>query len=111
MATTDQLREILSRHRGLKNAIRVQTLAELLGTDPRQVRRLKRELADEMLIGSSCDATNPGYFLPETQEEIDATLMNYRARIRALFSLIKATQGAAGIEQFMTQMRLEFGGS
>lgn len=109
MATVDHLRRILERHRGRAQAIRVKTLAELLDTDERRVRLLKRELAETMLIGSSCDTNHPGYFLPESQEEIDATLGNYRARITALFALIKATQGAAGVNRAIAQLRLEFG--
>lgn len=108
MATTDQLRSILERHRGIHRAIRVKTLAELLDTDERRVRMLKRELADTMLIGSSCDPLHPGYFLPETQEEVEETLRNYYARIRSLFALVKATKGTPEVHRFCTQLRLEF---
>lgn len=110
MATKAQLQSILQRHRGARNAIRVKTLAELLGAHERKVRLLKRELADEMLIGSCCQADHPGYYVPETQDEIDATIGNYYARVRALFGLILATQGAPGIQRFMQQLTIEFEG-
>ena len=100
-------KDILERHRGAANAIRVRTLAELLGTTERNVQYLMRELAETVLIGSTCNAKKPGYFLPETQDEVDATIAQYRSRIRELFALIRATMGAAGLESMMEQLRLE----
>jgi hypothetical protein len=96
MATPAQLHAILARHKGAANAIRLRTLAELLETSERKVQFLKRELAETVLIGSTCNARCPGYFLPETQAEVDATLAQYRSRIRELFALIKATMGTTG---------------
>lgn len=106
--TTAHLKAILEQHRGMQNAIRVKELAILLGMDERKVRELKRELAEEMLIGSSCDRANPGYYVPVCEEEITATLANYYARIRSLFALVKATKGAPEMERFIRQLRLEF---
>lgn len=109
---TDDLKhrfqQILSQRRGLANAIQVRELAVRLDTSERLVRSLKRELADEgLLIGSSCDARCSGYYLPETSDEIQATLLNYEARLRSLAKLIRATKGAAGFSTFLEQLSLE----
>lgn len=110
LATVTTLQAILSQHRGKRNAIQVRALAEKLETDQRRVRMLKRELAEFMLIGSSCDAKSPGYYVPETAAEIDETIANYYARIRALAALIRATKGAAEAASFFKQLHLEFQG-
>lgn len=107
MATTAQLRTILERHRGARNAIRLRTLAELLETSERHVQVLKRELAETMLIGSTCNPRRPGYYIPETADEVEATLAQYRSRIRELFGLIKCTMGAAGLANLVEQLQLE----
>lgn len=105
--------QILHRHHGARNAIQVRELAGKLGVGEtrngeRIVRVIKREVADSgVLIGSSC-GRQPGYFIPESPEEIQATLANYEARLRSLVQLIRATRSAAEFKQFMGQLSLEY---
>lgn len=74
----------------------------------RIVRVIKRDVADSgVLIGSSCGRM-PGYFIPETQEEIQATLGNYEARLKSLAALIRKTKGAAGFKAYLGQLAMEF---
>lgn len=104
---------ILRRHRGARHAIQVRELAGRLGlgeghNGQRLVQLVKRELVDSgTLIASSC-GKQPGYFIPETPEEIAATLGNYEARIRSLAQLIRKTKGASEFKQFMGQLQMEF---
>lgn len=105
--TAGDLELVLSRHRGKRNAIKVRSIATCLGVDERTVRHLKRELAETMLIGSSCDRNHAGYYIPETQAEIDDTLANYYSRMRAIAELIKATKGAPEVARLMRQIELE----
>jgi hypothetical protein len=105
--------QILTRHRGARNAIQVRELAGRLGlgeghNGQRMVQIIKRELVDSgTLIASSCGRQS-GYFIPDTQEEIRATVANYEARLRSLVSLIRATKGAAEFKTFMGQLTMEF---
>ena len=105
--------QILARHRGARNAIQVRELAGRLGlgeghNGQRMVQILKRELVDAgTLIASSC-GKQPGYFLPDTPEELKATIGNYEARIRSLAALIRATKGAAGFKEFVGQLLMDF---
>ena len=105
--TAGDLELVLSRHRGKHNAITVRDIAIRLGVDERTVRRLKRELAETVLIGSSCERNHAGYYIPETQSEIDDTLANYYSRIRAIAELIKATKGAPEVARLMRQLEME----
>lgn len=105
--------QILHRHHGARNAIQVRELAAKLGVGEtrngeRIVRVIKREVADSgVLIGSSCGRQS-GYFIPETQEEIRATLGNYEARLKSLAALIRKTKGAAGFKEYLGRLAMEF---
>lgn len=108
-----RFRQIMARHRGARNAIQVRELAGRLGlgeghNGQRVVQIVKRELVDEgVLIASSCGKQS-GYFLPETNEEVQATLKNYENRIKSLAALIRKTKGAAGFKEYLGQLAMEF---
>jgi hypothetical protein len=110
---TARFLQILHRHRGARNAIQVRELAGRLGlgeghNGQRIVQIIKRELVENgTLIGSSC-GKQPGYFIPDTADEMKATLQNYEARLRSLVALIRATKGAAEFKTFMGQLAMEF---
>ena len=54
-----------------------------------------------------CSASH-GWYSPSSSEEIEATLRNYKARIRSLARTIRYTEGAAGFKQFVGELALEF---
>jgi hypothetical protein len=89
---------ILQAHRGLARAVSVADLAEQLGlgrekAGQRRVQMLKRELVEQGYpIGSSCSTGNGGYYWPETQAEVEATLRQYSHRFYSLSVLIKQTR-------------------
>lgn len=107
-----RFRQIMGRHRGAKNAIQVRELAGRLGlgeghNGQRLVQIVKRELVDAgVLIASSCGKQS-GYFLPETQEEVEATLKSYESRLRSLATLIRKTKGAAEFRAYIGQLALD----
>ena len=110
---TDLEREflrVLDRHRGIHDAISVADLSIALRVSTRKVRQLKKSLVEEhgILVGSSCDSEDGGYYKPVTADEVSRTVANYKARIRSLVTLIKKTEGAAELSAFMAQLRLEF---
>lgn len=108
-----RFRQIMARHRGAAHAIQVRELAGRLGlgeghNGQRMVQIVKRELVDEgLLIASSCGKQS-GYFLPETQAEVEATLRNYENRLKSLAVLICKTKGAAGFKAYLGQLAMEF---
>lgn len=73
---------IISKHRGLDNAISGRELSEELNTKPRMVRTIFNHLLMDhlMLLASSDKPNNYGYFLPETKEEIENFQQNFRKR-------------------------------
>lgn len=59
-------------------------LAEEFGINLRKVQWVIEELRDaDYKIGSSMDASNPGYFLARNAEELSETAEHYRSRARA----------------------------
>lgn len=105
---------ILQRHRGARNAIQVCDLTLLLGLEltdgnERIVRGVKRALVDEgHLIASSCGRV-PGYYIPETAEELRDPLRNYEARFKSLAILIAKVKGSAALKGLWGQLELEIG--
>lgn len=84
--TTATLKAVLKS--GATNGQSVETLAFLLDTTPRAVRKLSGELIEE---GTPvCSHPKTGYYLASTWEEIDATAEFLRSR--GLSSLAKAKQ-------------------
>ena len=108
-----RFRQIMARHRGAARAIQVRELAGRLGlgdghNGQRMVQIVKRELVDDgLLIASSCGKQS-GYFLPETDAEVQATLKNYENRLKSLAVLICKTKGAAGLKAYLGQLAMEF---
>ncbi len=109
-----ELLRILDRHRGASTAIQVCDLTLALGfelteANERIVRQLKRDLVDEgHLIASSC-GKRPGYFIPETAEEMKEPLRNYKARALSLLVMIKKIEGIAALRGLFGQLELELG--
>lgn len=84
--TTESLKRVLLR--GAKNGRNVEILAQVLDTTPRAVRKLTDELIEE---GTPvCAHPSTGYYIAETQEEVDAVADFLRQR--GLHSLTKAKQ-------------------
>lgn len=82
--TTAALQSALKR--GAGNGQSVETLARLLDTTPRAVRRLTDELIEE---GTPvCAHPSTGYYIAATQEEVDGVAEFLRQR--GLHSLAKA---------------------
>lgn len=104
---------ILSAHPGMGCAISVAEMASRLGferdkTGQRQAQEIKRAVVERgVLVGSSCGKSH-GWYRPVTNQEIQATLGQYKARIRSLVELIKMTEGAAGVKAFVGELALEF---
>lgn len=111
----DMFLAILSRHRGLAQAISVPDMAELLGFGRDKLAQRKAQhikaavVAAGTCVGSSCGKSH-GWFLPVTPDEVQSTVAQYTARIRGLAALIRQTQGAAGVREFLGQLQMEFGG-
>lgn len=105
---------VLDRHRGLAHALSVPDMAEALGLGrdkpgQRLAQRVKASVVEAgHLVGSSCRSGASGWYLPETAEEIDATVAQYRHRITALARLLRQTEGAAQCQAFLGQLALEF---
>ena len=100
---------ILSAHKGLAQAISVADMAARLNVSPRQAQQIKKLAVEEhgIPVGSSCGSTH-GWFYCETQEELNATCAQYENRIRSLAQLVRRTKGAAGFQQFVGELALEF---
>jgi hypothetical protein len=99
---------ILSGHKGLAQAISVADMAGRLNVSTRQAQKIKELVVERgMLVGSSCGKSH-GWYAPATQQEIQATLGNYKARIRSLARTIRYTEGAAGFSKFVGELALEF---
>jgi hypothetical protein len=104
---------ILSTHRGLAQAISVAEMAGQLGFERDKAGQRRAQLvkaaavAAGHLVGSSC-GLNHGWYQPESDAEIQATLGQYKARIRSLAALIRQTEGAAGVKTYLGQLAMEF---
>jgi hypothetical protein len=99
----------LHAHRGLRNAISVPSMAAQLGVSTRTAQDIKKRLVEQhgISIGSSCGKQH-GWYLPETQSEVEATMKQYRNRVRSLCVLIAKTTAAANLSGVMRQLALEF---
>lgn len=76
--TSAQLLSILSRHTGRGNGIAVETLANMLGVQARQVRTHVSELRLEGV--AICGTPKTGYYIASTPEELDETCQFLRHR-------------------------------
>lgn len=104
-----QFLSILQDHRGLKSAISVPSMAAQLGVSTRLAQDIKKSLVEQhgVSIGSSCGKRH-GWYLPETQGEVEATMRQYRNRVKSLCVLIAKTTAAANLSGVMRQLALEF---
>jgi hypothetical protein len=84
-------------------------MAAQLGVSTRMAQDVKKSLVEQhgISIGSSCGKQH-GWYLPETQGEVDATMKQYRNRVRSLCVLIAKTTAAANLSGVMRQLALEF---
>lgn len=100
---------ILQAHRGLKRAVSVPSMATHLGISTRTAQDIKKILVEQhgISIGSSCGKQH-GWYLPETQGEVEATMKQYRNRVKSLCVLIAKTMAAANLSGVMRQLALEF---
>jgi len=104
---------ILSAHRGLAQAISVADMAGRMGFGREKAGQRKAQLVKAAavdaghLIGSSCGASH-GWYVPESDAEVQATVGQYKARLRSLAVLIRQTEGAAGVKTYLGQLAMEF---
>lgn len=103
---------ILSAHKGISRAISVADMAGRLGFErdksgQRRAQMIKAAVVEAgHLVGSSCGASH-GWYQPETEAEVQATIAQYEARIRSLARLILKTKGADGFRQYLGQLQME----
>ena len=82
----DAVLSILEYHQGQENAITSRALARTLCMSTRRVRQVIAGLVKAgHLIGATVDGETGGYFLIETEEELEATRAILRARAGAIF--------------------------
>jgi len=84
-------------------------MAAQLGVSSRLAQEIKKSLVENhgVNIGSSCGRIH-GWYIPETQSEIEATTRQYRSRVKSLCILIAKTTAAANLSGVMRQLLLEF---
>ena len=84
-------------------------MAAQLGVSTRLAQDIKKNLVEQhgVSIGSSCGKRH-GWYLPETQSEVEATMRQYRNRVKSLCVLIAKTTAAANLSGVMRQLALEF---
>lgn len=104
--TSNQIWHILQAHKGKASAITQHGLASATGLNPRAVREIVKGLIEEehRLICSSYQG-HGGYYLPETQNEIEETRRLLRSHAISIFRRCKAL----GVDINKLQMEL-FGG-
>ena len=94
---------ILQSHIGCSRGITANALAELLGRDERQVRRLITHLRTDGI--AICGTPRNGYYIDETAEEMEATCEFLRGR--ALHSLaLESKLRKMTLGELLGQMRI-----
>lgn len=99
--TSDEtkLLTILRNHAGLARAISVTDVSERMGygrdkNGTRKVQELKRALVElGYPIGSSTASTGGGYYLAQTEAELQATIQQYAHRFYSLSQVLKRMRG------------------
>lgn len=82
---------ILSGHKGRERAITSRELAKLMRLSTREVRQVIADLVERgQLIGASVGGVDGGYYLIETDEELEETRAILRARATAIFQRDRA---------------------
>ena len=84
-------------------------MAARLDVSARTAQEIKKALVEQhgIAIGSACGKRS-GWYIPENQAEIDATIEQYRARVKSLCILIAKTTAAANLSGVMRQLAMEF---
>lgn len=71
--------EMLSE--GKKNARTAKQLCHILGTDTRSITQaVERERRSGKPICATCDSANPGYYIPDSQQEMQRYCERLRRR-------------------------------
>ena len=101
---------VLSQHKGRERAISVPEMAKAVGVDEREAQNIKRHLVEShgVCIGSSCGRP-PGWYQPLTQQEVNATVRQYRHRLISLARLIAKTEQSTPAE-ILGQLKLQLEG-
>lgn len=87
----DAMMGILSGHKGRERAITSRELAKLMRLSTREVRQVIADLVERgQLIGASVGGVDGGYYLIETDEELEETRAILRARATAIFQRDRA---------------------
>lgn len=69
---------------GKANAVTAETLAQMLGCSQRDISQgVERERRAGFPICASCDASSPGYFLPEGPGELALYVASLNRRLRS----------------------------
>jgi len=85
------VRAVLEGHPGARNAVTSERLAREVGLSTRKVRALIVELVEEGLpVGASVDGTRGGYYLIQSEEELEQTRAILRGRAREIFARDRA---------------------
>ncbi|HEY4358239.1 MAG TPA: hypothetical protein VGN16_21010 [Acidobacteriaceae bacterium] len=100
---------IIADKRGLKNAILVGRLAELLKATPRQIKDDIRDLRllFKVRIGSSRDAIDGGVYLITTKEEALDTARPFLRQASAELAVARAILEPHELAELEGQLRLE----
>jgi hypothetical protein len=81
---------------GRRHPVPTKALAAELGVPHRTVGELVAEaIGDEALIGSSCDAARPGYFLIQDLDDLEEGTRHIRARALASLKRVSVLRRSA----------------
>jgi hypothetical protein len=89
----DKIRAILLKHRGKANSIKSKTIALMIGIDEDDTHVQTRGLITKLFkAGLPVGAWNSGYFLIETQDEIDEYCETLNSRIEEVYDRLGRLQ-------------------
>ena len=96
---------LVSRHRGRGNAVKLQTLMMMSGKNERVVRGIVEQLVvtHRMRIG----ATERGYYMIETAEDLSAALARPIAQIKAMARRLRVLMEPREWRELLGQLTLE----
>ena len=104
MQTSSQLLSVLSQHIGKNNGVSVQQLAGQLGSKPRHIRKLVQALRNEG--GAICAHPKTGYFIAETQEELERYYLKF-IEARCMAGLVQISRAKKiSLPDYLGQLRL-----
>lgn len=86
---------------GWEHAVPASELAQDLGLSERQIGQMVADLIDNgLLVGSTCDAEHHGYFLIQTEEDLDIGTRHMRSRAVSILRRVSKLRTAAKSAQF-----------